>query len=57
MGIDARLWARNLSDGEDFLFDIAEHSGMPFTAIHESAKLLRANGMFKGNDRFLSSVV
>jgi aminopeptidase-like protein len=57
MEINARLWVLNLSDGEHSLLDIAERSGLPFLEIHDAAELLRANGMFKENDRFLSSVV
>ena len=43
--IRARLWVLNLSDGEHSLLDIAERSGLPFSAIHEAAELLRENGL------------
>jgi len=38
--INARLWVLNLSDGAHSLLDIAERSGLPFSSIHEAAKLL-----------------
>jgi aminopeptidase-like protein len=38
--ISARLWVLNLSDGEHSLLDIAERSGLPFTAIRDAAELL-----------------
>ncbi len=40
MEINARLWVLNLSDGEHSLLDIAERSGIPFSAISEAAELL-----------------
>lgn len=43
--INARLWVLNLSDGEHTLLDIAERSGMPFTAVADAADLLSQNGL------------
>jgi aminopeptidase-like protein len=43
--INARLWVLNLSDGEHSLLDIAERSGLPFSAISDAAELLRENGL------------
>jgi aminopeptidase-like protein len=43
--INARLWVLNLSDREHSLLDIAERSGMPFTAIGEAADLLCQKGL------------
>lgn len=43
--IPARLWVLNLSDGEHSLLDIAERSGLPFTAIHSAAELLHQSGL------------
>ena len=43
--INARLWVLNLSDGEHSLLDIADRSGLPFSAIHNAAELLRENGL------------
>jgi aminopeptidase-like protein len=43
--INARLWVLNLSDGEHSLLDIAERSGLPFSAISDAAELLRLNGL------------
>jgi aminopeptidase-like protein len=43
--INARLWVLNLSDGEHSLLDIAERSGLSFSAIHAAAKLLRDSGL------------
>ena len=45
--INARLWVLNLSDGENSLFDIAERSRMPFSAILEAADLLCENGLLE----------
>jgi aminopeptidase-like protein len=45
MEISARLWALNFSDGKHSLLDIAERSGLPFTAIHDAAELLLKNGL------------
>ena len=39
--INARLWVLNFSDGEHSLLDIAERSGLPFTAICDAATILR----------------
>jgi aminopeptidase-like protein len=43
--ISARLWVLNLSDGEHSLLDIAERSGLPFSAISDAAELLWQNGL------------
>lgn len=43
--ITARLWVLNLSDGEHSLLDIAERSGMPFSAINDAADLLHEAGL------------
>jgi len=43
--ISARLWTLNLSDGEHSLLDIAERSGIPFSAISDAAELLCQNGL------------
>lgn len=43
--ISAHLWVLNLSDGEHSLLDIAERSGMPFSAISDAAELLCQNGL------------
>ena len=43
--ISARLWVLNLSDGEHSLLDIAERSGMAFSAISDAADLLCQNGL------------
>lgn len=43
--INARLWVLNLSDGEHSLLDIAERSGLPFTAISDAAEVLRDGGL------------
>ncbi|MGC2639221.1 MAG: DUF4910 domain-containing protein [Acidobacteriaceae bacterium] len=43
--IHARLWVLNFSDGTHSLLDIAERSGLPFTAIAEAASLLAAAGL------------
>jgi aminopeptidase-like protein len=43
--ISARLWVLNLSDGEHTLLDIAERSGVPFTAISDAAELLCQSGL------------
>jgi aminopeptidase-like protein len=43
--INARLWVLNLSDGQHSLLDIAERSGMPFSAISDAAELLYENGL------------
>jgi len=41
----ARLWILNLSDGDYSLSDIAERSGLPFSAIQEAARTLRLAGL------------
>ena len=41
----ARLWVLNLSDGEHSLLDIAERSGIPFSAIQEAAEVLCHAGL------------
>ena len=43
--ISARLWVLNLSDGEHSLLDIAERSGIPFSAISDAAELLCEHGL------------
>jgi len=43
--ISARLWVLNLSDGEHSLLDIAERSGLSFSAISEAAELLCKNDL------------
>jgi aminopeptidase-like protein len=43
--INALLWVLNLSDGEHSLLDIAERSGMPFSAIREAATSLSEKGL------------
>jgi aminopeptidase-like protein len=43
--INASLWVLNLSDGEHSLLDIAERSGLPFSAINEAAELLCQSGL------------
>jgi len=43
--ISARLWVLNLSDGEHSLLDIAERSGVSFSAINDAADLLRQAGL------------
>jgi aminopeptidase-like protein len=43
--INARLWVLNLSDGEHSLLNIAERSGLPFSAIAAAAQLLLENGL------------
>lgn len=43
--ISARLWVLNLSDGEHSLLDIAERSGLAFTAISDAAELLCQSGL------------
>jgi aminopeptidase-like protein len=43
--ISARLWVLNQSDGGHSLLDIAERSGIPFSAIGEAAELLSQNGL------------
>jgi aminopeptidase-like protein len=43
--INARLWVLNLSDGEHSLLDIADRSGIAFSAIADAADLLIQNGL------------
>jgi aminopeptidase-like protein len=43
--INARLWVLNLSDGEHSLLDIAERSGLSFSAINDAAKVLFDRGL------------
>jgi aminopeptidase-like protein len=43
--INARLWVLNFSDGEHSLLDIAERSGLPFTAISAAAEVLSDAGL------------
>lgn len=43
--INARLWVLNLSDGEHTLLDIAERSGLPFSAISAAVALLCEGGL------------
>jgi len=43
--IFARLWVLNLSDGTHSLLDIAERSGLGFSAVHDAASLLYNDGL------------
>ena len=43
--ISARLWVLNLSDSRHSLLDIAERSGLPFSAISAAAELLQQEGL------------
>jgi aminopeptidase-like protein len=43
--INARLWVLNFSDGEHFLLDIAERSGLPFSVISDAANTLCESGL------------
>jgi aminopeptidase-like protein len=43
--INARLWVLNLSDGGHSLLDIADRSGISFSAISDAADLLYRNGL------------
>ena len=45
--IHARLWVLNLSDGMHSLLDIAERSGLGFSAIQEAADLLLQAGLLE----------
>jgi len=49
--IHARLWVLNMSDGEHSLLDIAERSGLPFSAILSAAQLLRETGLLAEQPR------
>lgn len=42
---NARLWVLNLSDGAHSLLDIAERSGLPFSAIRDAADVLIEAGL------------
>jgi aminopeptidase-like protein len=41
----AKLWALNLSDGEHYLLDIADRSGIPFAVVCEAAEQLSQHGL------------
>jgi aminopeptidase-like protein len=41
----ARLWVLNLADGEHSLLDMAERSGLHFSAIYDEAQVLSQNGL------------
>lgn len=43
----ALLWVLNMSDGGNTLLDIAERSGIEFTTIQESARILSTNKLLK----------
>jgi aminopeptidase-like protein len=43
--VHARLWVLNMSDGEHSLLDIAERSGLPFSAISAAAAALSRGGL------------
>src|SRR5262249_46479845 len=43
--INSRLWVLSFSDGEHSLLDIAERSGLSFSAINDAAKALCASGL------------
>src|SRR5579872_5056572 len=43
--INARLWVLSLSDGGHSLLEIADRSGIAFSAIRAAADLLRENGL------------
>jgi aminopeptidase-like protein len=45
--INARLWVLNFSDGQHTLLDIAERSGLPFSAVRDAAEGLRNNGLLE----------
>lgn len=42
---NARLWVLNFSDGAHSLLDIAERSGLPFSAICDAAEALTESGL------------
>jgi aminopeptidase-like protein len=48
--INARLWVLNLSDGDHSLLDIAELSGLSFSAIRAAAEALRQGGLLSYAD-------
>ena len=41
----ARLWVLNLADGRHSLLDMAERSGLPFSAVRNAAELLHQHGL------------
>ena len=43
----AMLWVLNLSDGEHSLLDVAERSGLPFSAVADAADALHEAGLIK----------
>jgi aminopeptidase-like protein len=43
--ISARLWVLNLSDGDHSLLDVAERSGLPFSAVSDAAEVLCQDGL------------
>ena len=43
----ALLWVLNMSDGDNTLLDIAERSGIKFTAIQDAARILSTNKLLK----------
>jgi aminopeptidase-like protein len=45
--ISARLWVLNLSDSDHSLLDIAERSGLPFSAISDAADVLSQNKLLE----------
>ncbi|MDD5462472.1 MAG: DUF4910 domain-containing protein [Methylococcales bacterium] len=45
----ALLWVLNMSDGDNSLLDIAERSGIGFTAIQEAARILSTSDLLKEN--------
>ncbi|MGB8541210.1 MAG: winged helix-turn-helix domain-containing protein, partial [Candidatus Acidiferrales bacterium] len=47
MEVSARLWLLNLSDGEHSLLDVAERSGLPFSAISDAAEVLSQNKLLE----------
>ena len=47
MEVSARLWLLNLSDGEHSLLDVAERSGLPFSAIRDAAEVLSQNKLLE----------
>jgi aminopeptidase-like protein len=45
----ALLWVLNMSDGNNSLLDIAERSGIGFTAIQEAARILSTSELLKAH--------
>ncbi len=45
--IHARLWILNFSDGHHSLLDVAERSGLPFSALRKAADLLESAGLLQ----------